>query len=175
MAQLCRACVHRDHDEIDKAILAGVPVSEVARRFSMSSTSLQRHAKNHLVPELRKASLESAEPTLLDQLAALQRATGSILAKAEQTKEPRLILAAIREARANLELECRVTGAIKTGGATVTHNTLNLALSPEYLQLRERLITALLPFPEARAAVLSALASGPDTPSLPAVYERNEP
>ena len=65
-------------------------------------------------------------------------------------------MAAIREARGNLELVGRVTKELDE------RPTLNLWLSPEWLELRTTIVGALAPHPEARRAVLGAIEGSGD-------------
>src|SRR5918998_159300 len=76
------------------------------------------------------------------------------LAKAEEAGELRTALGAIREARGNLELLARLLGELDE------RPTVNLSISPEWLELRAVIVTALEPHPEALRAVVGALESG---------------
>jgi hypothetical protein len=59
-------------------------------------------------------------------------------------------LGAIREARGNLELLAKLLGELD-------ERPVNVLLSPEWLNLRTVIVTALEPHPEARGAVLEAI------------------
>jgi hypothetical protein len=72
----------------------------------------------------------------------------------EETQDHRVALAAIREARSNLELIGEVTKELNRTP------TLNLELHPEYVEARTLIIRALEPFPAARDAVVRALGAG---------------
>ena len=98
--------------------------------------------------------MEVAEAdSLLDRIEALQRRTLAILEATEATHDHRTALAAIREARGNLELIGEVTKELNRTP------TLNLSLSPEWLELRAVIVGALETHPEARAAVVHAIAA----------------
>jgi hypothetical protein len=84
----------------------------------------------------------------------LQERALDILGKAEEAGELRTALGAIREARGNLELLAKLLGELDE------RPVVNLNLSPEWLELRAVIVTALEPHPEARGAVLRALESG---------------
>jgi len=88
---------------------------------------------------------------LLGQVRDLQQSTLDILAEAEQSKQYRTALSAIREARSNLELLAKLLGELDERPA------LNLQISPEWLELRAVIIGALDPYSEARGAVLRAI------------------
>jgi hypothetical protein len=72
----------------------------------------------------------------------------------EETHDHRVALAAIREARGNLELIGEVTKELDRTP------TLNLHLNPEWMELRTVIVGALEPHPDARGAVLRALGGG---------------
>ena len=69
----------------------------------------------------------------------------------EGTENYSVALAAIREARSNLELIGRVTKELESVP------TFNLHLNPQWLELRALIVRAVEPFPDARASILRAL------------------
>jgi len=89
--------------------------------------------------------------SLLEQVSALHRRTLAILGNAEVEGEHRIALAAIREARNNLELLGRLMGELRE------ETTINVLVLPDYVAARSALVAALAPFPEARHAVVKAL------------------
>jgi hypothetical protein len=88
---------------------------------------------------------------LLAQVQDLQARTLSILEAAESTSQHRTALSAIREARSNLELLAKLVGQLDDSPK------VNITLSPEWLELRAVIVTALEPYQEARASVLGAM------------------
>jgi hypothetical protein len=62
-------------------------------------------------------------------------------------------LQAVREARATLESIAKITGELNEKPTV----TINLAASPEWLQLQGLILAALMPFPDARLAVADAI------------------
>jgi hypothetical protein len=99
----------------------------------------------------RDAERAARADTLLDRIEALHSRTMAILEAVEGTDEHGTALAAIREARRNLELVGEVTRELDRGA------TINLALNPEWLEIRGVIIAALEPHPTARDSVLRAL------------------
>ncbi len=91
--------------------------------------------------------------SLLEQVSALHRRTLAILGNAEVEGEHKLALAAIREARSNLELLGRLMGELKQ------ETVINVLILPDYIAARSALVAALAPFPDARHAVVEALAT----------------
>jgi hypothetical protein len=97
------------------------------------------------------AEASARADSLLDRIEALQSRTLSILEATEETNEHRTALAAIREARGNLELIGEVTKELNRTP------TLNLHLNPEWLQIEATIVATLERFPKAREAVVGAL------------------
>jgi hypothetical protein len=98
-----------------------------------------------------KASEVVEADNLLGQVRDLQLSTLDILAEAEQAKQYRTALSAIREARGNLELLAKLLGELDE------RPVVNLHVSPEWLELRAMIVGALEPYTEARGAVLRAI------------------
>jgi hypothetical protein len=142
---------------IDQRLVDGEPVRTVASRYvPLSKTALQRHKDEHLPQALlqAQAAQEVAHAdTLLDQVQDLHRRTLKILTAAEKSKDGRLALGAVREARSNLELLAKLTGELDERAQ------INVLLAPEWLQVRATLLMVLSPYPEARIAVAGALAA----------------
>ncbi len=152
-------CAHDARAEIDRALVASEPLRTIADRWSVSKTSLMRHKAEHVPATLAKAQ-EAQEVARADDLLAgvraLQARTLAILEAAEEASQHRTALAAIREARSNLELLAKLLGELDERPA------VNLVLSPEWLELRTVVVGALEPHPDARGAVLRALGGAGD-------------
>jgi hypothetical protein len=88
---------------------------------------------------------------LLDQVWDLQRRALDILDRAEETRELRTALSAIREARGNLELLAKLLGELDE------RPTVNILVSAEWVPVRAAMMEALDPYPEARVAVAERL------------------
>jgi hypothetical protein len=118
-----------------------------------------RHKAEHVPATLAKAQ-EAQEVARADDLLAdvraLQARTLAILNAAEASEQHRTALSAIREARSNLELLAKLLGELDE------RPTVNLVLSPEWLELRAVVVGALEPHPDARGAVLKALGGAGD-------------
>jgi hypothetical protein len=154
MPRTCTVCAHPDREAIDRALVACEPFRNIAERFGTSATALFRHKAEHLPAALAKAQ-EAAEVASADDLVAqlrgLHAKTLGILAKAEKVGELRTALAAIREARGNLELLAELLHELDR------RPQINLLLSPEWQRVRAVLVEALLAFPDARSAVAARL------------------
>lgn len=150
----CTVCDHLEAHSVNVDLVSRRPYRAISRQFGLSKDALRRHSQEH-IPELlvqAKKAVDVAEADdLLDRVEALQSRTLAILEAAEGSGEHKTALAAIREARGNLELAGRLTKELDE------RPTLNLYLSAEWLELRAVIVTALEPHPEARGAVLKAL------------------
>jgi hypothetical protein len=154
MPRRCTVCAHPKVEAIDMALVAGEPYRSVANRYeSLSQASVQRHSENHLpatLAQAKEAEMVAHADDLLEQVRDLQVRTFAILEAAEASEQYRTALSAIREARANLELIGEITKELDRG-------TINLELSPEWLELRGVIVAALEPHPAARDSILRAL------------------
>jgi hypothetical protein len=88
---------------------------------------------------------------LLEQVRYLQAHALDILDRAEKSGDLRTALAAISQARGNLELLGKLAGELDE------RSVVNLNISPEWLELRAVIVGALEPHPAAHRAVLGAL------------------
>jgi len=128
---------------------------DIAGQFGVSKTAVGRHvSEGHisgLIALAADAERAAQADTLLDRIEALQSRTLAILETTEKTGEHRKALAAIREARRNLELIGEVTRELDRTP------TLNLHLNAEWIELRTVIVQALEPHPEARKSLLKAI------------------
>ena len=96
--------------------------------------------------------MEEAEADdLLAEVRDLKARTLAILKATEQTHEHRTALAAIREARSNLELLARLLGELDERPVT------NVLVSAEWVTVRTAMMETLGRYPQARVAVAERL------------------
>jgi hypothetical protein len=152
----CTVCDHLERHGIDEALVSGGPYRSVAKRFKLSESAVYRHKTEHLPAHLSKAR-EAEEVAraddLLEQVRHLQSHALNILERAEEAGDLRIALAAISQARGNLELLGKLAGELDE------RPVVNLNVSPEWLELRAVIVGALEPHPAAHRAVLRALES----------------
>jgi transposase-like protein len=157
MPRRCTVCDHPESHSIDEALVSGASYRSVAKQFELSESAVYRHKTEHLPAQLLKAR-EVEEATraddLLDQVRHLQAHALDILERAEKAGDLRTALAAISQARGNLELLGKLAGELDD------RPVVNLSVSPEWLELRAVIVGALEPHTEARGAVLRALEAG---------------
>ncbi len=112
MGRYCTACHHVDRSGVDKALLAHTAgYRRIAEQFALSATALRRHEREHLGDTLRthketQVLLDVA--SLLAELNDLHDAVRRQLALAEASADGRLVLAAVAEARRNIETLARL-------------------------------------------------------------------
>lgn len=154
MPRVCTVCEHPSREAIDRALVGDTSNRSLASLYDVSEAAVRRHKANHLPAKLVMAeqAAEIAEAdNLLDQVRDLQSRTLAILEAAEASKQHRTALSAIREARSNLELLAKLLGELDD------RPTVNILVSPEWLELRAVIVGALEPYSEARGAVLRAI------------------
>src|SRR5215216_6663076 len=153
MPRRCTVCDYPERHSIDEALVSGAPYRSVAKRFGLSESAVYRHKTEHLPAHLlkaRKAEEVAQADDLLDQVRNLQAHVPDILERAEKAGDLRTALAAISQARGNLELLGKLAGELQ-------QETVNITLSPQWLELRAVIVSALECHPEARGDVLKAI------------------
>jgi hypothetical protein len=157
VSRTCTICSHALRDDIDAALVAGESYRNLAKRFGTSPAARYRYKADHLPVHLAKAKEAeevSKADNLLERVQSLQSRTLSILDKAEDAGELRTALAAIREARSNVELLAKLLGELDE------RPQVNVVLIDP--QVRDAIVRALAPYGEARLAVSNALESFED-------------
>jgi hypothetical protein len=168
--RVSRSPIERDsrRPEIEKSLAMGVAVNQVARKFGYTPQSILRFRNR--MPQQLKAAIVAA--TLKPKEADLDKL---------RIDESEGILGNLASQRARLLLcqdQCMENGAVTQVGylSNIIHRNIeltgkylglfaqhhvstnvNILLSEDYLRLRQKLILALRPFPEARQAVAAAL------------------
>ena len=180
----CTVGRRADIVEIDATLTSGATgaLSAVAKRTGISKASLSKHA-NECIPRGRTASnnretipndpaalerkLAEAKP-ILARSEKLERKAWRLLRKVETgevdtetVKAAASLLGKIKDA---LQLQAQIAGEIKAASTTV-----NVYNSPDWHRLRDLLVEALAPHPDALGAVIAVLESeqrGGDTRAL---------
>jgi hypothetical protein len=137
MPRRCTVCGHPERHNIDEALVSGAPYRSVAKRFELSESAVYRHKTEHLPAHLLKAreAEEAARAAdLLEQVRHLQTHALNILERAEKTGDLRTALAAISQARGNLELLGKLAGELDE------RPVVNLNVSAEWLELRALIV-----------------------------------
>src|SRR5918994_5296039 len=136
---------------MEDAFIVGQAKRRIASQHGVTERAVRYHMREPLPALLalaRDAERAARADTLLDRVEALQSQTLAIL---DAPEDQRTALAAIAQARRNLELIGELTRELDRAG------TVNVALNPEWLEIRGVIIAALEPHPSARDSVLRAL------------------
>lgn len=155
----CLVCIHPKVKAIDRELLEpGAVVTDIAARFDLQRTSVGRHRRMHIAPQLKAETVEAFEAgetargaSLTERIDGLFEKASGLLIKMEEQGDFRGATAAIREMRGCLELIGKIAGQIDAG------TTINVFAGPAWVSMQTTVIQALAPFPDARAAVVRAL------------------
>lgn len=146
----CRVCNHPRVGEIDEALRNGAKVLTLVDVYGIGEGNLRRHLKNHLqAVAAAPVALPTSEPAVVSKL--LQLRTLKVLRDAEASGDPRVVLAALRAGRENLEQAVRLR-AQEPPPYDPARDELLAAL-------RDRLALTLRGFPEALGAVRADFAA----------------
>jgi transposase-like protein len=133
---------------------SGAAIARVASDFAVSPDALKRHRQNHLLPERREALRNDPELVTVDplkEMRTLYHRMSEHLERAEQEPDNwQAILAFHREARRDLELLAKLMGELDE------RPQVTVMIAP---QVQAVIVEALSPYPDARRAVVDALAS----------------
>ncbi len=155
MPRRCTACEHARRQEIDGLLLDRAPLSRIAREFGLSPSALFRHKHRHLSGPVAAAmrAREEASVGYYNSLAAKVE-EAQHLARAEYdaaSPGSRVRLDALDRVLKSIQLE--IQHSRPAGG----HTTINILTHPDWIRLKDTIIAALGPFPEAARAVHDAL------------------
>jgi len=155
MPRQCSVCAHASLHAINKALVAGTALRDIAGQFGLSKSAVERHQAEHL-PKLLTLAKGEADVThaldVLQQLRTINAAALTVLRDARTAKDGDLALKAIDRIHRQIELQAKLLGDLDE------RPVVNVLLSPEWAQLRGQLVAALAPFPAARVAVAAVLA-----------------
>jgi hypothetical protein len=105
MPRTCLACASPEREAIDKSLVAGEPLRNIAERVSISPPSLLRH-KQHVSTAIVEAAERQEEKQSLDLLSEAERVrlkAWELLGKLEAEGDHRGSVVALREVRECLE------------------------------------------------------------------------
>jgi len=116
MPARCTVCRSKERAAVERALIGGSSLRDIARQFHLTKDAISRHQKGCVRKTIQKRS-ETRElalaDRLLDEMAGLQAKTHAILESASGKEgDPRIALAAISEARHNVALVARMTGRL---------------------------------------------------------------
>ena len=161
MGRVCTICSHEQRFAIEELLATRQSTYRgIARKYGVSEDAVSRHVKAGHVSQLLALAADAERAaradSLLDRIEALHSRTLAILEAVEGADEHGTALAAIREARRNLELIGEVTRELDRAG------TINLELTVEWQEVKAVLVNTLASYPEAQQAVFNALEEDPN-------------
>ena len=124
MPRTCLACSHIEREAIDKALVAGEPLRNIAKRVSISPAGLLRH-KSHVAGTLVKAQERREEKlgdSIFDEIRRLQSKALELLTKMESEGDYRGAIVAAREVRECLQSQNALLTKAEggSGGISIT-------------------------------------------------------
>ena len=155
MSRKCFVCSHPKRHEIDKSLVKGKTLREITRSFGIDKSALYRHKQKHLPKQLlmvRESEELTRADNLWDQIEWLRAKALSISRKAEEREDYRAALAGIRELVRIVELTGKLRGDL-------SNQPVNIILSPQWIELRTKIVTTLEDFPDAKAKLAEVLGS----------------
>jgi hypothetical protein len=166
----CHVCGHADRALIEAARMAGASLDALAAKYGISRDAIWRHFKNHLsdeqradilarIPMAELAERAAAEGTSVLQYFSIVRSTlmqqFMLCASVGDRNGTAILAGRITEVLREIGRITGELGSMAVNNLTVNHTVvLN---SPVFANLQANLLTALAPFPDARAAVVRAL------------------
>lgn len=164
----CMVCAHEKRHHIELGLVNRVNLKALAARFDVSIHALKRHSANHLSPVQRAALLSASRTPEIDLEALRTSESENLLAQlvAQRARlqhhsefaldigDVKAAIAAESAIRENLALVGKLLGQLVTRHEV---RSTSLLVSPDWLKVRDKLIAALQPFPEASRAVGAAL------------------
>src|SRR5829696_3614166 len=141
---------------MEDAFIAGQAKRRIASQHGVSERAVRYHMREHLPALLalaRDAERAARADSLLDRMEALQSQTLAIL---DAPEDQRTALAAIAQARRNLELIGEIAKELDRTP------TINLELTVEWQGVKAVLVNTLASYPEAQQAVFNALEEAPN-------------
>jgi hypothetical protein len=155
MTRVCTICFHPARAAIESAIVTGESYRHIASQYDVGYKSVERHIAEHIrnsVEQAQEAVEEARGLDVVKQLKDINKISLEILKEARKLKENDMALKAIDRIAKQLELQAKLLGDID-------RPQVNVILSPEWQDIRRAIIASLVPFPDARIAVASALAT----------------
>jgi hypothetical protein len=124
----CKVCLHPDRATIDKEIVTGVSLRDIARQYGMSRGSVDRHKKHipKALTKARQAETVAESTSLLSRVERLMDQCEAAYAKAEKAGKWAGAAAFAREIRGSIELLGRLSGELQSGARVAVNFALAL-------------------------------------------------
>lgn len=130
----CSICSLENRAEVDKALIAGIRSTAVARKFGLKVKAVDTHSRNHVAHAIVRAA-EKRDESLYDatqrRLEGLCRAAEGFLASAQAQGDGRLGLGAIREARDTLGGIYKIASDLTAGSQELQVEIIHVGEAPD--------------------------------------------
>ncbi len=154
MPRTCTICSHAQRQAIDTALIAHDSLRDIAGRYGVSKSAVERHKDDHLPARMVKAHERHDVRQAIDivqQLKAVNTACWQVLSDARASRDGELVLKASDRIAKHIELQAKLIGELEQEGTTT------IIINQQVQHYTVVLMQALAPFPDARAAVAAAL------------------
>jgi len=139
MPRTCLACASSNRAAIDKALVSGEPLRNIAQRVSISPAALLRH-KGHTAQAIIRAGERRGErlgDSLLDELKRGNGKAWELLSKAESEGDYRGAIVALREARECVEAQDKMLARASESGIGRPQFIVNVVYNGQPLSREE--------------------------------------
>ena len=153
MTRTCTICSHPECASIEAAIVAGTSYRDISCQFGVGRMSVERH-REHIAQAIQNSSVAQESARAFDvvkQLREINDVARTIMQSALADKKDGMALFAIDRIQKQLELQAKLLGDLNDAPQ------LNVYITPEWHTIRATIVASLVPFPDARLAVASAL------------------
>ena len=160
MPRTCTICSHPERAQIDAAFVSGTPYRSIAKQFGCSDAAMYRHTSEHIAQAIKETKQAQEEAQALDvvkQLKEINRVTLEIMKESRSDKKNGMALFAIDRLQKQLELQAKLLGDIDDSPK------VTIWMAPEWQNIRALIVQALIPYPDAKLAVATALAQMEDS------------
>ena len=183
----CQGCNHLERVRIERLLATGALMKAAARKFAIDYHALRRHWRNHVSAEARAAYIAGAgvakdqleeiaadeSLALIDHYRIVRGALYKGLSVASEQGDSNSLGLLAGRLHENFRDCGRLTGELQSGPLLNLQN--NILVNPDYTRAIARIVSAVAPYPEARAAVIAALRDlDTASTSLPALVDRSE-
>lgn len=152
----CSICAHERCEQITHDILSGRPYKDITEEYGFSAATISRHKQHCTAQMLRSVeTIDITEPgVVMRRVMELDQRADYLYREALKQKDLLNANRALKELREIAALYAKLTGELNTQ-AQVIHQHVHV--NPEWVALRQTMLAALTPYPEARAALVAAL------------------
>lgn len=163
MVRTCTACHHKSLEEINKQLITGTSLRNIAEQFQLKPTSLHRHKEN-CIPKLLSKSKVGQElissNSLTTQIEDVRGKIKTLLEQAMDSNDVRVAHLFVQDTLKQIEIEGKLQGQIREQQINITNqvNQLNIYASPEWSEVGDLLRRALADYPELRNRIAVGLA-----------------